>query len=106
MNKPSWNQSRFLAIISLSLILVLPQTAYSMSKRSFSDPSVADMTIDLVMRPFYLVGTVVGAAIFIVSLPISAAGGNIRESAQKLVVYPGEATFVRCLGCEEAGYKR
>lgn len=53
----------------------------------------------LIARPFGLVLTTLGAAAFIVSLPITAASGTIEEAAQTLVVEPAEETFVRCLGC-------
>ena len=62
-------------------------------------PSSGEILIDmLVMRPVMLVGTVVGAAAFIVSLPFSALGGNVADSAETLVVEPAEYTFLRPLG--------
>ncbi len=50
------------------------------------------------MRPFMLVGTVVTTATFIVTLPFSALGGNVGESAEKLVKEPAAYTFTRPLG--------
>ena len=47
-----------------------------------------------------LVATVLGTATFLVSLPFSAAGGNVGEAAEHLVMKPAKATFVRCLGCK------
>ena len=62
-------------------------------------PSAGEILIDiLVMRPVMLVGTVVGAAAFIVSLPFSALGGNVGDTAETLVVEPAEYTFLRPLG--------
>ncbi|MBD1549963.1 multidrug transporter [Pseudomonas typographi] len=58
----------------------------------------------LVARPFLIVATVVGAGLFVVSLPFTAAGGNIGAAGKALVVDPGKAAFVRCLGCTESGY--
>jgi len=52
----------------------------------------------LIMRPAMLVGTVVGAATFLVSLPFSALGGNVGESAETLVLEPAQYTFLRPLG--------
>jgi hypothetical protein len=106
MHKPSWNLSRFFAIISISLILAIPQTAFSANAYGADKPSAAVMAIDFVLvRPILLAVTAIGTTLFVVSLPFSAAGGNIGEAAKTLVVEPGEATFVRCLGCTSAGYK-
>ncbi len=64
------------------------------------DPGFFTMTADLVLaRPLLLVTTAVGTVIFIVSSPFSALGGNINQAADKLVLEPAKATFVRCLGC-------
>ncbi len=64
------------------------------------DPGFFTMTMDLVLaRPILLVTTAVGSVIFIVSSPFSALGGNINQAADKLVLEPAKATFVRCLGC-------
>src|SRR5690625_1953105 len=61
--------------------------------------SAAAMTPDaLLVRPLGLVATVLGAGLFVVSLPLSALGGNVGEAAQTLVVAPAEMTFVRPLG--------
>jgi len=62
---------------------------------------VADL---LVARPLGVVFTAVGAAVFVVSLPFTAAGGGVKEAAHGLVVGPAKETFVRCLGCASSGY--
>ncbi|MEQ8858295.1 MAG: hypothetical protein RIC56_06580 [Pseudomonadales bacterium] len=68
------------------------------------EPSAAAMTGDLLIaRPLGIVATTLGTAAFIVSLPFSAAGGNVGEAADTLVVGPARETFVRCLGCRSAG---
>lgn len=68
------------------------------------DPSALAMTGDLLIaRPLGMVITTVGAAAFVVSLPFSAAGGNMSQAADTLVVGPARETFVRCLGCRSAG---
>jgi len=41
---------------------------------------------------------VVGTAVFIVSLPFSALGGNTKIACQKLVKDPAKFTFKRPLG--------
>ena len=56
---------------------------------------VADV---LIVRPLGIVSTILGTALFLVSLPFSAMGGNVNEARQKLVVEPGRFTFKRPLG--------
>ncbi len=64
-----------------------------------SRPSGGDILLDaVIMRPLMLVGTVVGAVTFIVTLPFSALGGNVGDSAETLVKEPAQYTFVRPLG--------
>lgn len=60
----------------------------------------------LIARPLLIGATAIGAVAFVVSLPFTAAGGNIGEAGKALVVEPGEAAFVRCLGCTTSGYKK
>ena len=71
------------------------------------EPSASAMAADLALvRPAMLGVTVVGTALWVVSLPFSAAGGNIKGAADTLVVGPAKATFVRCLGCTQSGYQK
>ena len=60
----------------------------------------------LIARPLLIAATAIGAGVFVVTLPFSAAGGNIGEAGKALVVEPGAAAFVRCLGCTTSGYKK
>jgi len=69
-------------------------------------PAWAMMGDLLIARPLLIAGTIIGAAAFVVSLPFTAAGGNVGEAGKALVVDPGKEAFVRCLGCTESGYKR
>ena len=66
--------------------------------RSFaSDPgSIAVDT--LLVRPVCLAGTIVGSALFLVSLPIALTSKSVHRSANALVVTPAHATFRRPLG--------
>ncbi len=69
-------------------------------------PSALAMTTDAVLlRPVLLATTIVGSAVYLVSLPFSALGGNAGEAGEVLVVGPAKATFVRCLGCSRSGRK-
>ncbi|MBJ6136484.1 MULTISPECIES: hypothetical protein [Marinobacter] len=70
-------------------------------------PSALAMTTDAVLlRPALLATTIVGTAVYLVSLPFSALGGNAGEAGEVLVVGPAKATFVRCLGCTRSGRKQ
>jgi len=61
--------------------------------------SAEAMAIDTgVARPLGLVGTVIGSAIFVVSLPFSALGGNTSAAWNNLVAAPAVYTFHRPLG--------
>lgn len=64
-----------------------------------SEENFTAMTIDiLLVRPLGIVATAVGSAIFVVSLPFSALGGNVKEAGKTLVVEPFFYTFKRPLG--------
>jgi hypothetical protein len=52
----------------------------------------------VVGRPLGLVATVLGSAIFVVSLPFSATSGSIKPAAEALVVRPPKDTFSRPIG--------
>ena len=52
----------------------------------------------LVIRPVGLVGILFGTAVFIVSIPFSALGGNTRGAYETLVANPARYTFKRELG--------
>jgi hypothetical protein len=62
-------------------------------------PSGSSMLIDAVIaRPLGLLATVVGAAVWVVSLPFSLPSGSADEAAQALVGDPAAYTFKRPLG--------
>jgi len=61
--------------------------------------SAEAMTVDFALaRPLGLVSTVCGSAIFLVSSPFSAIGGNSQEAWNELVAKPAKFTFARPLG--------
>lgn len=53
----------------------------------------------LIARPFLMGATLIGGALYTISLPFSLAGGNNAESWNMLVETPAENAFTRCLGC-------
>ena len=94
---------RFAAIVMVAC-LALPQAL--LAKEAVDDgPNAFAMVGDLlVARPIGVVMTAGGAAVWLVSLPFTLLAGHAEEAAETLILGPGAATFVRCLGCRETGY--
>jgi hypothetical protein len=96
--------SRNMLIIVLAAALALaPAAASAESPEKQQVPrdeyGAVQMATDLLLgRPLGLAATIVGTALFIVSLPFSAAGGNMEQAGQVLVQAPAEFTFKRPLG--------
>ncbi len=93
----------------LVLTLFLSQWSFAAPPSGAADenPSALAMTGDLlVVRPVMFGITVVGSVAWLISLPFAAAGGNVKQSTDTLVVAPAKNTFVRCLGCTRPGYRR
>ena len=91
-------------------LAVLPSAAVHAAERASvtrdEKPSGGAMMADLlVARPLGLAFTVVGSAAWVVSLPFSALGGNVNDSAEQLVIVPAAETFSRCLGCRNSNYR-
>ena len=71
---------------------------------TIQNPPAYAMIGDLVIaRPLLIAATAIGAVLFVVALPFAALGGNVKETGRALVVDPGRAAFVRCLGCTTEG---
>lgn len=67
--------------------------------RPLGEPGPADTFIDvLFFRPVGLALIPIGAALFVVSLPFSATGGNVSSAFHNLVAAPAKFTFCRPLG--------
>ncbi len=95
--------SRMTAVAML-LLMSLPQAVVAQTVEE--SPSAGAMVGDLLIaRPLLLATTLLGGAVYLVTLPISVAGGNSVDAADTLLLKPAEATFVRCLGCTRPGYK-
>ncbi len=81
-----------LCVLALLLSTVTPGYAAE-------DTDAVSVAVDVVIaRPVSFTLTVVGSALFVVSLPIAAISGGVDKTAHTLVVAPGKDTFTRPLG--------
>ena len=63
------------------------------------DVSAETIVVDgLLLRPGGVIATLVGSAVFVITLPFSIPTKSVEKAAQKLVVDPARYTFVRPLG--------
>ncbi|NLY12352.1 MAG: multidrug transporter [Gammaproteobacteria bacterium] len=98
-----------LLVLSMSLMSVTVSAANTNSSGNpvyeVEAPHAYAIVADVVIaRPLLIAATVIGAGLFVVTLPFTAMGGGIGRTGHALVVEPGKAAFVRCLGCTKDGY--
>ena len=89
-------KSKLLVVVSCVLALLL-----STSTPAFAggDTDATSVAVDVIVaRPVSFVLTILGSALFVVSLPVAAASGCVDKAAKALVVAPARDTFVRPLG--------
>lgn len=98
MTTPASFRSRLLAACALAIFAASPVIQAADTDR-YDDPTFGSMAVDAVVaRPLGLCATVVGTALWIVTLPFSALGGNVNEAAMQLIVKPARFTFTRPIG--------
>jgi hypothetical protein len=87
-----------------ALLLALAGTpVYAGDRGPERKASAEGMIVDLiVLRPAGVVALGIGSVVFVASFPFSLLGGNVRQSARKLVGEPARFTFARPLG--QVGY--
>lgn len=96
------NIKKTILVLSAMFMFALPTHAAEIKET----PSAAAMVFDgIIVRPITLVATVVGTALWVVTLPFSLLGGNAGDAGETLVLEPAAATFLRCLGCTNNGRK-
>ena len=94
-----WKNKCLVLILAAALVIVAALPASAEEQAWSKEPTAAAMIADFVIvRPLGIVACAVGSAFFVVSLPFSAAGGNIKGVYQKLVAEPAKFTFARPLG--------
>ena len=87
-------KSRLLTIVCL-LAISLTSVSTSRASEDNSLDVVADIAI---VRPGCLLVTILGSAVFVITLPIAATSKSIHATANTLVVRPAAATFTRPVG--------
>jgi hypothetical protein len=71
----------------------------SASAAAFDDNTFEATAADIiVVRPVSFAATIIGSALFLVSLPVTAIAGNVQDTAEALVYTPGRHTFTRPVG--------
>lgn len=84
-------------VVAWMLLIIL-----GTSTRSFGYDTTGNfesVAVDVVVaRPLWLVATLVGTGLFVVSLPVAAMSRNVNKTAEILVAKPAHATFTRPLG--------
>lgn len=95
-------------LIALLMTAAVGLASVPVSAEEILDDQINDRPTTLAMigdaviaRPMLLGITVLGAGLFLVTLPFSALGGNVGEAAKTMVGGPGKSTFFRCMGCTE-----
>ena len=88
------------AVVATSCAALIAGSALTMADETYHpETDSGAMAADMIfVRPFSLVGTVLGAAIFVVSLPFTLPTGSVDDAASALVAKPLEYTFNRPLG--------
>jgi len=89
------------AFFLIAALLFVPFGSSAIASVDFEkkDPSGGAMFADFVLvRPVGIVAVVAGSVLFVISLPFSALGGNVKVAARSLVVKPAKFTFTRPLG--------
>ncbi|MFH2047358.1 MAG: hypothetical protein ABIK92_19700 [Pseudomonadota bacterium] len=98
MHTPFKKPVMILSIIAL-LIISSGSTVLAIDYTNTETHEGIAMIADFVaVRPVGIVSLATGSAVFILSSPFSALGGNIAAAWDKLVVEPAGYTFKRPLG--------
>jgi hypothetical protein len=105
INEKEENMHKFkkhtIIFLLISALICVPFGTSALAAAQANDTEItgSTMTADLILvRPLGIVATVLGCAVFVVSLPFSALGHNTKQASQKLVKEPAKFTFTRPLG--------
>ena len=89
-------KSKILVTIMCVLALLLSTSTPVFAS---GDSDATSLVVDAaVARPFTFALTIVGSALFVVSLPVAIPSGSVNKAAKTLVAAPAKDTFKRPLG--------
>lgn len=92
-------RNRALALALAASLLVPAMPVMAQANESVTGDRGGDKAVDLfIVRPFSLVGSVLGAVGFVLALPFTIPSGTVGETGRDWVVDPLEYTFYRPLG--------
>jgi hypothetical protein len=95
------NAKSWVVLGVIAALIAVPFATSALAQEYFEtqEPSGEAMMYDtIIMRPAGLLATIVGSAVWLVSLPFSALGDNVDTATKKLVKEPAAYTFKRPLG--------
>ena len=86
-------------MVVVFVITAVASSSFAQATIQEEEISTENMVADaLIVRPLGIIATILGAGLFVISLPFSALGKNVKEAGEKLVVAPAKFTFTRPLG--------
>ena len=92
-------QSIIFVLAAALVVIPFGTAAWAGTYTKKNDIDAGAMAADFLFgRPIGLVSIVAGSALYVISLPFSALGGNLKDATQKLVMDPINFTFKRPLG--------
>jgi hypothetical protein len=96
------------ALVALSCVALVAGSTPALAENIATSDDGAAMLGDLfIVRPISLVGSILGAAVWIVTLPFTLTTQSTDEAARELLGKPLEYTFNRPLGdFDHCGHER
>jgi hypothetical protein len=92
-------KSKMIAVVCVLALVLTTGTQRAFGSNYDSTANPGSIAIDAVLvRPACFVATIVGGALFIISLPVAIPSRSVHRAAHALVVKPADATFKRPLG--------
>jgi hypothetical protein len=90
---------KIVAVPALVVVVGVPPALAIDQEQVNREPTTNEVLTDaLVARPLGLVGTVIGAVAFVVTLPFTIPSGTTDRAAEAMVAKPARYTFKRPIG--------
>ena len=93
---------RRMIMLIIALVLLFVNTgvfAANQTPRASAKPSAAEIIADIVvLRPAGFIGTILGTAGFVVTLPVTLPTKKTDSASKMLIITPFDYTFNRPLG--------